>query len=397
MSAVERPGQSPGERIRFVLTGSKGYNPATAGALVRHTARADNPPRSAPQCDDADGSRRHQTESVEQSACQAVQLSMFSLYRAPRVAKPPRLLRLAAHVADMPPLTALLGTDLSGAPLLIRLPAADVGHLLIRGRIQSGKTALARTIATSLAMFTPASSLQLILIDPTRKGFGALCALPHVLGNLVSTPQETVDCLRWVGREMVRRERSPDRSHALVVFIDRLEELLAVSPARMQSLLAQLTLRAGAVGIHIVACARTDALTDEMEDMEAAFRLHVAGPAAEPDDWSLAGGEPGRARQVPGRIGEFTLVMGSEALPFRAAWIGRRELQEVAVLLHADADDPVDWRAFMSEPELGAAANPPSDFGNDGNDESARGVPGAAPGRYGAGAARFLRNLLAML
>ena len=73
--------------------------------------------------------------------------------------------RLAARGRDaIPPHTAVLGLDQEGVPLLLRLPSPNVAHVLIAGTTGSGKTALARSIVTSLALNNGQRSLQLVLI-----------------------------------------------------------------------------------------------------------------------------------------------------------------------------------------------------------------------------------------
>ncbi len=56
-----------------------------------------------------------------------------------------------------PPVTATLGVAESGRPLLLRMPSPDVAHVMIAGTTGSGKTALLRTIALSLAWGTPSA------------------------------------------------------------------------------------------------------------------------------------------------------------------------------------------------------------------------------------------------
>ena len=59
------------------------------------------------------------------------------------VALLPLLDRLRASGAVVPPVTAVLGLDQEGMPLLVRLPSANVAHVLIAGTTGSGKTTLA--------------------------------------------------------------------------------------------------------------------------------------------------------------------------------------------------------------------------------------------------------------
>ncbi|RME60577.1 MAG: DUF87 domain-containing protein, partial [Caldilineae bacterium] len=111
---------------------------------------------------------------------------------------PVRLLPLSKRLTVIPPVTAVLGLDEQGVPLLLRLSAPDVAHVLIAGTTGSGKTALARTLLTSLAMHNHPGQLQMILIDPKGRGFGPLATLPNVHGEVAKTPEEAVARLTWL-------------------------------------------------------------------------------------------------------------------------------------------------------------------------------------------------------
>lgn len=62
-----------------------------------------------------------------------------------------RLLNLCKRIDTMPKQSAILGMDETGLPLLLRLPSPDVAHVLVAGTTGSGKTALARSMALSMA------------------------------------------------------------------------------------------------------------------------------------------------------------------------------------------------------------------------------------------------------
>ena len=81
-------------------------------------------------------------------------------------ADPVRLLPLCEQLQRVPSVTAVLGLEQTGAPLLLRLSSPDVAHVLIVGTTGSGKTALARTLLASLAMYNRQSQVQLVLVDP---------------------------------------------------------------------------------------------------------------------------------------------------------------------------------------------------------------------------------------
>ena len=71
-------------------------------------------------------------------------------------------------------MTAVLGLDGEGVPLLLRLPSPNVAHVLMAGTTGSGKTALARTMVASLAVYNSQRQLQLVLVDPKGQGADAL-------------------------------------------------------------------------------------------------------------------------------------------------------------------------------------------------------------------------------
>jgi DNA segregation ATPase FtsK/SpoIIIE-like protein len=87
-----------------------------------------------------------------------------------------KLARGAGGREMVPPVTAVLGLDEDGAPLLLRLPSPNVAHVLIAGTTGSGKTALARTMVASLALFNNQRALQLVVVDPKGRGFVAFGA-----------------------------------------------------------------------------------------------------------------------------------------------------------------------------------------------------------------------------
>ncbi len=129
--------------------------------------------------------------------------------------EPIRLLPLCNDLPSVPAITAVLGVDQNGAPLLLRLSSPDVAHVLIAGTTGSGKTALARTFLTSLAMHNRQMEVQLVLIDPKGRGFGPLVRLPHVLGEIVASAEAAVERLRWLVQEMERRDRCPRQQAGL--------------------------------------------------------------------------------------------------------------------------------------------------------------------------------------
>jgi S-DNA-T family DNA segregation ATPase FtsK/SpoIIIE len=92
-----------------------------------------------------------------------------------------RLLSLMPKAPQRFAATPVIGVDEEGALLLLRLPSPDVGHVLICGTTGSGKTELARAMIASLAMNNHLRQVQLVLIDPKRRGYTPFAQLPHLL------------------------------------------------------------------------------------------------------------------------------------------------------------------------------------------------------------------------
>jgi S-DNA-T family DNA segregation ATPase FtsK/SpoIIIE len=95
----------------------------------------------------------------------------------------------------VPPVTAVLGLDGEGVPLLLRLPSRNVAHVLLAGTTGSGKTALARTMVASLARYNSQRQVQMVLVDPKSRGLMAFEGLPHLLEPVVTCVEGAVAVL----------------------------------------------------------------------------------------------------------------------------------------------------------------------------------------------------------
>jgi S-DNA-T family DNA segregation ATPase FtsK/SpoIIIE len=103
-----------------------------------------------------------------------------------------------------------------------------VAHVLVAGTTGSGKTALARTLLLSLAMYNHPGQLQLALIDPKGRGLGGLADLPHVwhTAGVAQDPAAAGALLAALVAEMERRDAVRRSLPRLVVAVDELADLL---------------------------------------------------------------------------------------------------------------------------------------------------------------------------
>jgi S-DNA-T family DNA segregation ATPase FtsK/SpoIIIE len=247
--------------------------------------------------------------------------------------EPIRLLPLCSRLATLPALAAVLGVEEDGTPLLVRLTAPDVAHILIVGTTGSGKTALARTLLTSLAMHNRQTQVQLVLIDPKGRGFGPLAQLPHVLGDVVADAKAAVERLRWVVEEMERRDREGCNRPLLVVAIDELADLLQTGGATAEALLTRISQRGREAGIHLVACTQKPTAALIGGAIKANFPVRLVGTVASRDEARYATGLPDSGAEKLEGKGDFLLVAKGESVRFQAAWLGPSDFDKVVATL----------------------------------------------------------------
>jgi len=241
--------------------------------------------------------------------------------------QPVMLLSLLRGLQDIPPVTATLGLGEDGVPLLLRLPAPDVAHVLVAGTTGSGKTALLRTMALSLALRHPrAGELALVLIDPKGRAFGGLSALPQLARPVVVEVAEAIEALGSLVRLMERRDRLQESAPPVVVFIDELTDLMMVGGAEAERRLARLVQRGREAGIHVVAATQKPTAAVIGSLVKANFPVRLVGKVVSPEDARVAGGCKGTgAERLLGR-GDFVAVAEGRLFRFQAAYVTAEEI-----------------------------------------------------------------------
>lgn len=236
--------------------------------------------------------------------------------------EPVSLAGLLKELPDVPPLTAVLGLDERGTPLLLRLGSPEVVHTLLAGTTGSGKTALARTMLTSLAHFNPPDQMKFILIDPKGRGFQALAHLPHTLNGVQQTPEMAQAAIQWLVGEMERRDREGCAMPALVVGVDELADLLQTGDKTLAEGLTRLAQRGREAGIHLLACTQKPTAALIGGAMKANFPVRLVGAVASRDEARYATGIPHSGAEKLAGQGDFLLIARGEAVRFQAAWAG---------------------------------------------------------------------------
>jgi S-DNA-T family DNA segregation ATPase FtsK/SpoIIIE len=229
----------------------------------------------------------------------------------------------------VPPVTAVLGLDQEGAPLLLRLPSPNVAHVLIAGTTGSGKTALARSIVTSLALFNSQRSLQVALIDPKGRGFTPLSGLPHLLVPVVTRVDEALLLLERLVAEMERRDLEGRCEPRLVVVLDELADLVQVGGSRMEQALTRLTQRGREAGFHLVACTQKPTAGVIGGLVKSNFPVRLVGSVTSPEDAKVASGLARTgAEQLLGQ-GDFLVVTKGQVSRMQAAYVEPNVLRQM--------------------------------------------------------------------
>lgn len=259
--------------------------------------------------------------------------------------QPVRLLPLCTRMTTVPPLAAVLGVDESGTPLVLRLSSPSVSHVLLAGTTGSGKTALARTFLTSMAMFNRQGDLQMILIDPKGRGFRPLERLPHVLNGVQDTLELAQAALRWVVGEMERRDQECISRPAIVVAIDELADLIQVGGKPLEAAISRIAQRGREAGIHLVACTQKPTAALIGGAIKANFPVRLVGLVAGADEARYATGVSNSGAEKLDGKGDFLLVAGGEVVRFQAAWLGRTDMDVVVSELLQGNRNSRRWNA----------------------------------------------------
>ncbi len=245
---------------------------------------------------------------------------------------------------SVPPITAVLGLDQEGIPLLLRLPSPNVAHVLIAGTTGSGKTALARTIVTSLALHNSQRNLQLVLIDPKGRGFLPFEGLPHLLVPVVTRVDEALPLLQRLVAEMERRDAEGRSEPRLVIVLDELADLVQVGGREMETCLTRLTQRGREAGLHLVACTQKPAAAVIGGLVKSNFPVRLVGSVASPEDAKVATGFGATGAERLLGQGDFLVVTKGQVTRMQAAYVDVTQVRKV-----------VDWLSDGARPLLVAA------------------------------------------
>jgi S-DNA-T family DNA segregation ATPase FtsK/SpoIIIE len=322
------------ERIEMVLASHKVPSQVCGGTVTPRFVRFELVPRIGTKVSRIKGLGEEIALSLGIPSCRVFRQNGKINVEIPRqTPRTVKLLTLCRRLAEIPPCTAVLGLDEEGTPLLLRLPSADVAHVLVAGRTGSGKTEVARTMIASLAMYNRLGEVQLVLIDPKGRGFAPFATLPHLLYPLVEDVEGTSEVLGRLVVEMERRDHEKVTQPQVVVFIDELADLMMVGGKEMEHLLTRLLQRGRGAGIHVVACVQKPTVAVIGSLVKSNFPVRIVGSVVSPEDAKVASGLAGTgAERLLGR-GDFLVVAQGQVMRLQAAYVSSQEIRELTARL----------------------------------------------------------------
>ena len=248
-----------------------------------------------------------------------------------REPSPVKLVPLCERLPKTPLMAAVLGVEDSGGPLLLRLNAPDVVHVLVAGTTGSGKTALARTMLVSVALRYRPADVQLVIIDPKGRGFASLRNLPHVREYVAGDSAAAVTQLTRLVAEMESRDRQGVSRPILMVVVDELADLLQTGGKDAEMALNRLAQRGREAGIHLVACTQKPSAALLGSSMKANFPVRLVGAAASREEARCASGITNSGAEKLEGKGDFLLIAKGESIRFQAAWMSEKNVAELRI------------------------------------------------------------------
>jgi len=253
------------------------------------------------------------------------------------------LLNMLETVEVLPPVTAALGLNTDGDLYTLNLLAPEITHVLIAGSTGCGKTELLRSILLSLCLYNRQSQLQLVLIDPKRRGFAPLERLPHLLSPIATEPLDAQKLLEYVVGEMERRDREDAPPiPRIIVAIDEVGDLLDIADKEVEHLLVRLAQRGREAGLHLLLSTQRPSAQAVPGALKANLPARLVGKVASAQEALMAAGISSTSAEELVGSGDFMAVIGGQTTRFQAAYTGPVDTERIVAFLQEHSADTAE-------------------------------------------------------
>ncbi len=206
--------------------------------------------------------------------------------------------------------TVVLGTDQSGKPIFCDL--ARIQHLLITGYDTKFVSLIRNSLLCSVLCKAKPDSLRMIIIDTRVMDLQMLNGIPHLEMPVVTNSENILKTLNWINDEMKRRfslldsslrknineyneesrfDSAPKLPH-IMVLINTTDDW-DFSTINNDYLFSSILSKSELVGIHIVACTRTNTRTNIFHCLNQGITSKVVFAVSSKETSKVIIGTPG--------------------------------------------------------------------------------------------------------
>ena len=258
------------------------------------------------------------------------------------------VLESETYMAASSPLAVALGRDVSGDPVV-----ADLGrmpHLLIAGATGAGKSVCVNAIICSVLMSNGPETVRFLMIDPKMVELPGYNGIPHLLGPVITDPNQATAALSWLMLQMDDRYRSFSDAGVrnvedynrkarksrdlrplpyLVLIIDELADLMMTAANDVERQLCRLGQMARATGIHLVLATQRPSVDVITGLIKANFPARIAFAVTTQIDSRVILDMPG-AEKLLGRGDMLFMAPDSAKLSrIQGCYVSDREIDKI--------------------------------------------------------------------
>lgn len=268
-------------------------------------------------------------------------------------------------------LSVVLGLDVAGHPQIADI--TKMPHLLIAGATGSGKSVCINTVILSLLYQNTPQQLKMILVDPKRVELSPYNGIPHLLSPVIVEPDKTISALKWAVAEMEQRykilqtagkrnieeynsSKGKEGMPYIVIVIDELAQLMAISAKEVEGYIVRLAQLARAVGIHLILATQRPSVDVITGLIKANVTTRVAFSVASQIDSRTILDQAG-AEKLLG-MGDMLFVSAETPKPKRiqGALVGEKEVNGVADFVKSQGE-PEYNDEILKQPVRGAGGD----------------------------------------